>query len=72
MSSRFGAPNWGVFFLAIPFLCALPIGVLGLLARFARSGRRRRPVPGVKIDDHGCRFYTDPDVCRTCSSPCAK
>jgi hypothetical protein len=72
MSSRFGAPDWGVFFLAIPFLCALPLVVLRLQARFARPGRRRRPVPGMGIEDGGRRFCTGPDNCRTVSCPRAK
>ena len=69
MSPPFGAPNWGIFLLAIPFLCALPVGILRLDARLARPHRRRRIAPGMGraiaqgmgIDDRGQEFFTDPD-----------
>jgi hypothetical protein len=72
MSPPLGAPNGGIFLLAIPFLCALPLGILRLDARLARQHGRRTIAPemgraiarGKGIDDRGQEFFTDPDRCR--------
>jgi hypothetical protein len=61
MSSPFGAPNWGVFLLAIPFLCALPVGILQLDARLARRRRGRTVSPGKGINDRERKFFTARD-----------
>jgi hypothetical protein len=69
MSPPFGAPNWGIFLLAIPLLCAVPVGILLLDARLARQRSRRTIAPGMGcaiaqgmgIDERGQEFFTDPD-----------
>jgi hypothetical protein len=69
MSPPLGAPNWGIFLLAIPFLCALPVGILWLDTRLARHHSRHAIAPGMgraiaqgrRIDDCGQEFFTDPD-----------
>jgi hypothetical protein len=61
MSPPFGSPDWGIFFLSVPFLCALPVGILRLDVHLARLHRRRTIAPGMGIDDRGHEFFTDPD-----------
>lgn len=61
MSPPLVAPNWGIFLLAIPFLCALPLGILRLEARLVLHRSRRTIAPGMEIHDDAKEFFTDPN-----------
>jgi hypothetical protein len=61
MSEPLFHPDWGIFLFAIPFFCALRVGILRLDARFARAHRRRTMAPAVGILDRGRGFFRDPD-----------
>jgi len=59
--SPFGVPEWGIFLVAVPFLCLLSAGLLRLEGSLARAHRKQPAAPAFGKDENGRLFFTDPD-----------